>query len=79
MTTQNSTLRAVDKQALRNVTMACWWPSPVYHPNRPTDWQGIRGELAALMDGAFTRGEMTDDMAEFNELARLYDIAGTQS
>lgn len=51
---------------LKQRTMACWWPSRITGRTEP-DWQGIMGELDALIEGAERRG----DIAELNTLTAL--------
>ena len=61
-----------DKQSIRSATMACWWPNPVYHPDRAIDWRGIEGELRSAASAAIT---CRDDYAEATELTRLANLA----
>lgn len=70
-------LSAQDKRELQAATMGCWWPSKVNGRTSP-DFEGMRGELVALMDAAYTRAEFNGEpQTEFNALARLYDLAGS--
>ena len=59
-------LKATDRKAMRDATMACWWTDRAFPKNRPV-WSGIRGELEAMALGA----EYRDDAIEARELMRL--------
>ena len=65
-----------DKITIRNATMACWWPSPVYYPERQTDWLGVEGELRSSAEAAIV---CRDDYAEASELTRLANLAAIEA
>lgn len=69
-------MNRTDKQAIRNATMACWWPSPVYHPDRAIDWANIEGELRSSASAAII---CRDDYAEAAEYTRLANIAAREA
>ena len=62
-------------KAMRNLTMACWWPSRITGVTIP-DWEGIEGELAALTGGAERRLESgSSSLTELHNLRKLRQLA----
>lgn len=60
---------------LRHLTMACWWPSNITGRLQP-DWEGIRGEMQALVVGATARMDYgTATQGELDNLWSLYHLA----
>jgi len=56
---------------IRGLTMACWWPSRITGKRTP-DWEGITGELDALIKGAKARLEY--DTATPQEVHHLVEL-----
>ena len=72
------TIKRADRDAMRNATMGCWWPSRA-SPGAPC-WSGIRNELGYLAVTAEERITFTGvaETPSPQELARLADIAQGQ-
>lgn len=61
--------------AIRQETMACWWPSRVHPMPRP-NWNGIVGELEAILSGEeFYFVERSSNSVRLAYLDRLLNAA----
>ena len=70
-----SKISPTELQAMRGLTMACWWPSRAMGRTSP-DWEGVAGELAALTEAAETRYALgTASLAELHELRAYRQLA----
>ena len=56
---------------VKSHTMACWWPSRITGRTIP-DWDGVVGELDALVEGAKTR--LGYNAAMQGEVLRLSEL-----
>ena len=66
-----------DRQAIKGMTMACWWPSKITGLKTP-DWENIYGELDCLIEGeefySEVRGSNLDRLHRFHSLRELVKI-----
>jgi len=67
-------MTSADKARMRELTLACWWPSK-FMGRKETDWRGIAYELHASAEDALKLRDDVPEALEFQRLATLVEAS----